>query len=133
MLSENHPRFNFYSARNDSDSFPDPFLIYRIDSAQDEDVVDEIEQFINNFTKHRFRYDQHARHPEVLHGHVDIFHAELSYVPQASVSLPRIDLVHDACPIEFRLQNYSKEQRAFLDDQMSKLEPSGMMYSNPSD
>lgn len=126
------PRVNFYSVQEEVDPFPDKSLLHPIDSAQQEEVSEAIENMVQVATDSGFPNDNLPELKEIVTDHTDIFRTSFSSGPPANIEPLKIDLVPDAKPVRVRLRNYSQDQREFFSATVSKLVDCGMAYPNPT-
>lgn len=131
-LAADRPRVNYNAARNEEDPFPDPSLLDPIDSMQHKEVETETEEMLHKAKENGLSTDHSEKMRYLVQSHKNIFRTAFSSGPPADLRPLRIDLTPEARPVKVRLRNYSKEQRNFLDDQMSKLIRAGMVYLNPT-
>jgi len=126
------PRVNYYECRNEKDPFPDPSLLDPVDSVQHAHIREAVQRMSKAAAGNGMPQQDVATLEQLISDHMDIFRISLSSGPAAAVDPLRIDLKSDARPVRVRLRNYSKEQREFLEDFVTKLVHHGMAYSNPT-
>lgn len=132
VLNNSCFRVNYYDVRSEQDPFSNLSLLDSPNSAQPNEVEDEVSQIVQVAVSNGLRAEKVMNLKKIVTDHSDIFRTSLSSGPAADVDPLRIGLFPDAKLVKVRLRNYTQNQRNFLSDFVQKLVSFRMAYPNPS-
>lgn len=123
---------DYFGTRTEEDHFSEPSLLDPIDSVTHSDIITAGSDMVQQTIENGLPIDLHNCLETIFNEKINVFHATFS--PGPAVKFPKLnfDLTLEARPCRRRLQNYSREQLAFLYDFVRKLAENDMAYSNPT-
>lgn len=96
QLPTEHPRVIYDSARREEHPFPDPELLYRVYSDQQENICKAAESMIQTFGDNGMSAKHSKELGTIVQQHINIFRKSLSLRLLARVALLKITLSPDA-------------------------------------
>lgn len=129
----NRPRAVHEYGKTEEDPFPNPTLLDLLDEDQAESLDEAIGDMIQRAKENVLPETHLARVEQMVFRYRDVFRTGLSSgVPPKFPPLV-IALTSDAKPTKVRLRNYSKAQKEFMKEFVSRLVEKRMAYENPAE
>lgn len=129
------PRVDYQTTHHDEDPFPDSALLDTVDSVQHGDIRNALDEIISSVIGNNVAKTNSKVIQEAVNEHISIFRDFISLRPPAKVAevVPlRIEINKDARAVRVRLWKCSQDQRALLQQFVSELLHTWMVYPSPT-